>query len=997
MKYKKLISKTLVVFVLLSTMSIFHTAHAQVTTDDIPLTQSDIDASTLTVYPNPLSDDLHYIQDVISGKGNYFYNKNSFLRCNDASGNSMVCYCAEPFRPAPTTNTSYSDYYIIDMSTEDGIRQAKTLPMLVYGYSANESSCNSYLHNAEENAQHGGTFGYYVINGEIKKGLLINGVFFEMSANEAYALTAALIHKTNGAYIEEITGSNKSNSNNVKEAAKYFETISNWTYQKGIEHQSLWFAADALNSCCGHQNSFDTKILHPSQGWIPLPDISTPEALSEFSINDEIKIKIIYQSSYMENKLIPAIKAGMQGHINYNHESSTYASFNFEKTGYYDYFKITEGSDNTINLNIYYSSLTNDSFTPENISSDYQGTKFCQEATITFSFDEIKSGKTFDICFSTDTGASMTPAYGDGEKDGVSNFGMRYFQAPYYQNIVASSPNNIVNPLSSNLKIQLNPTLPIETILIKQDETGTPLANGEFTVKYYSAISDVNPASSGLSPDKTWTIKTDSNGVAKLNPDYLLYGDSFFYDSSNNICLPLGTITIEETTAPNGYYKDDIFIEKRFEPTTDVYTIPLSFDNIYQEFSPPVFINSEIKQPFQIIKTGTTANDEEIPLSGAGFMACPIKELEIDNNGNYVWDETKCIPLTPDGDKELFTDEDGHAKSIPLSYGTYLIKETTVPFNYLPVDDFLIDITADSYEPLSPIYVTDIMHTSSVTGQICIYKTGETQTWDPNTSDFITDYIPLENIQFDIFSKDNIYVCSIYTNKDGYAETSDLLPLGSYYIREHTPAGYQEASDIEIELTEKDELIEIKEESYLRYVSQYKLNIENQLIIPAISSYALDDVSKTQYCEISTSCSVTDTILFENLIVGEEYTLKGTLINKETGEILLQNQTEATSIVSFTPENTSGEIYVPFTFDSSSLDNTDIVIFEELYRGDELVAMHSDINCNEQTLYIRTTPKEEITPSTGDSSNIKYIIILLILTGIALCIFAHKFHFKKTK
>ncbi len=1016
MKYNKLISKALVVFILINTMSIFLTAHAQTETPDLPLLQSDIDAATMTVYPNHTSAGLCHIQDIISGTGNYFYNENSLLRCNDAVGNYMVCYCTEPFKPAPTTSTAYTDYYIIDMSNEEGIRQAKTLPMLVYGYSANESSCNSSFHNADENNQHGGTFGYYVIDGEIKNGLLINGVFFEMSPDEAYALTAALIHKMNGANINEITGSIEENSyiygDNVKNAAKYFETISDWTYQKGIEHQSLWFAADALNKCCEHNNSFDLKIFHPTQGWLPIPSGNEPEIWEPFSINGEIKIKVAYQSSYMENKLLQATKSGNQDHINYNHESITYAAFNSDKTDYYDYFKITEASDNTVNMNILYGPLTNESFTPANISSDYQGTKFCQEAIVTFDFAEIQSGKTLDISISTGKGASMTPAYGDGEKDGVSNFGMRYFQTSYYQNIAASSPNNIVNPITSNIKIQLNPTLPIDTILTKQDEAGTPLANGEFTIKYYSIVSDTDPALSGLTPEKTWTVRTDKNGIAKLNSDYLIHGDDFYYNNHNNICIPIGTITIEETSVPNGYYNDNMFIEKRYEQSNDIFIMPISFSNIHQEFSPPVFTNNEIKQAFQIVKSGEATNGEDIPLAGAGFMACPTNELETDSDGNYIWDETKTIPINPDGSKELFTNEDGYAKSIPLSYGTYLIRETTVPFNYLPIDDFIIEVTANSSEDLQPIYVKDKIHSSPITGQICIYKTGETRKWDSDLSQFVSDYIPLENIQFDIYSKDNIYsssneekilyyadelVCSIFTDETGYAETTDSLPLGSYYIKEHTPIGYKESPDLTIDVIEKNELIEVYEPTYIRHVSQYIINIENQLLIPTITSYALDDISGTQYCDISDSCSITDTILYKNLIPGEEYTLKGTLINKNTGEVLFINNEVSTSVVNFTPENNTGEIYVPFIFDALTLEDTDIVIFEELYQDEQLIATHSDINCIEQSIYLRVPPTIEATPTTGDSSSLSYILILLILTGIALSVFIFKLHISKAK
>ena len=89
----------------------------------------------------------------------------------------------------------------------------------------------------------------------------------------------------------------------------------------------------------------------------------------------------------------------------------------------------------------------------------------------------------------------------------------------------------------------------------------------------------------------------------------------------------------------------------------------------------------------------------EITLSGAGFMACNVADLETDENGDYIFDEDKAIVLTAEGDKELFTDEEGYAESIKLDFGTYLVRETTVPDYHIACEDFTVVIDTNSDEP----------------------------------------------------------------------------------------------------------------------------------------------------------------------------------------------------------------------------------------------------------------------------------------------------------
>ena len=76
------------------------------------------------------------------------------------------------------------------------------------------------------------------------------------------------------------------------------------------------------------------------------------------------------------------------------------------------------------------------------------------------------------------------------------------------------------------------------------------LAGAEFTIKYYDTLDDI----SGKTPKAHWTLKTDADGYAGLSSEYLIEGSAFYQTGSGNPCIPLGTVTIQETKAPAGYH-----------------------------------------------------------------------------------------------------------------------------------------------------------------------------------------------------------------------------------------------------------------------------------------------------------------------------------------------------------------------------------------------------------------------------------------------------------
>ena len=106
-----------------------------------------------------------------------------------------------------------------------------------------------------------------------------------------------------------------------------------------------------------------------------------------------------------------------------------------------------------------------------------------------------------------------------------------------------------------------------------------------------------------------------------------------------------------------------------------------------------------IKQPFQVIKAANNGKTDADLLKGVGFSAYLESSLKKNKDGSYDFASATPVVLTADGQTEMFTDERGYACSIPLAYGTYIVRETTTPHNFKPkFDDFKCDFREQSRE-----------------------------------------------------------------------------------------------------------------------------------------------------------------------------------------------------------------------------------------------------------------------------------------------------------
>ena len=227
-----------------------------------------------------------------------------------------------------------------------------------------------------------------------------------------------------------------------------------------------------------------------------------------------------------------------------------------------------------------------------------------------------------------------------------------------------------------------NERVKAEIVLEKEDaETGkTP--QGDASLKgavygLYARENIVHPdGKTGVlyqKDEQVATLKTDDTGKAEVKDLYL------------------GNYYIKEITPPAGYLLDETEHDVVCDAEGDTVAIVKRSCNVKELVK---------KQPFQLIKAGNNGNTDAELLKGAGFQAYLESSLKKKEDGSYDFASAIPVVIGENGATELFTDERGYACSIPLPYGTYVVRETTTPPNYKPVKDFIVRIT--EHKPDTP-------------------------------------------------------------------------------------------------------------------------------------------------------------------------------------------------------------------------------------------------------------------------------------------------------
>ena len=270
------------------------------------------------------------------------------------------------------------------------------------------------------------------------------------------------------------------------------------------------------------------------------------------------------------------------------------------------------------------------------------------------------------------------------------------------------------------------------------------------------------------------TLTTDKEGKASVSNLYL------------------GKYYLKEITPPVGYLLDE-----------EEHDVNCNYEGDQVETVKRNTVSKEdvIKQPFQLIKAADNDKTDADLLKGAGFSAYLISSLTVKDDGSYDFTNATPIVLTEDGKTEMFTDERGYACSIPIPYGRYIVRETTTPHNFMPIDDFIVTVTENSSTPQVWRVLLDdefkaklkIVKQDDETKQPVLLANTEFKVYDLDAKKYVEQVTTYPN---------TVVHKSYFTDENGYLILPESLKCGNYRIEEvRAPDGYtQNTQYVEIKV-----------------------------------------------------------------------------------------------------------------------------------------------------------------------------------------------------
>ena len=367
--------------------------------------------------------------------------------------------------------------------------------------------------------------------------------------------------------------------------------------------------------------------------------------------------------------------------------------------------------------------------------------------------------------------------------------------------------------------------------------------------------------------------------------------------------IPIGVlVTVEEIGVPLGYKLDSKV--HTYITTTD--TKELEYDLIPEDFTEEV-----MKGQIALHKQYETL-DEPADEQGAEF------DVYLKSAGSFdAAKETERDHIT--------TGADGMATTKDLPYGTYVVHQTKGGNGRQLVADFDVSISEDG-----KVYSYDLVNVQK-NAQLKIVKTSE-------------DGV-IEGIKFRVTRLEDNYSAEYVTNAAGEILT-ETLPI---YADKDGATKYQyRVEELDTEKTygyqlPEPQVVELSEGEIVS-VSFHNKPVEIGTKATVEGEKEIDPLDKV---------TLTDTVSYIGLVPGKEYKVVGVLMDKLTGEKLLVNGQEIIAETTFIAEAKNGSVDVTFVFDATGLHGKEIVVFEDLYRENVLLATHADINDEGQTVKIK--------------------------------------------
>ena len=438
------------------------------------------------------------------------------------------------------------------------------------------------------------------------------------------------------------------------------------------------------------------------------------------------------------------------------------------------------------------------------------------------------------------------------------------------------------------------------------------------------------------------TLVTDSEGKASTADDLLPYGEYILHESATNesmlLTAPDQTVLVEddgiiyEFTMANEVVRGGVLIEKR-DLESGLLT-PLggaSLDGTLFEITNKsinaVYVGGALYAPGEVCATIEVVD---------GIAQTDARALPY---GTYQMVESK------PGEGYLHTDQTVRSFQIRQDGQVIEFRDGDAAYNQVVRGDLqFIKVGEGGEANMARFANVAFKLTSQTTGESHIVVTDEngevrtTTEWNPhsqntNGNDEITDETLWDDYAGTWFG---------LTSEGWMVDVQDelcALPYGTYTLEE-----------LPCEGNEGYELVRVPNITISRNnTTIYLGTIDDQFEgIPEIGTTATVDGEHT--AEPAGEVTLIDTISYKNLKVGETYKISGVLMDKETGEPLLVGEQQVTAELEFTPTSSEGSVELTYTFDGSALAGKSVVVFEDLYQGENVVASHADINDEGQTV-----------------------------------------------
>ena len=514
------------------------------------------------------------------------------------------------------------------------------------------------------------------------------------------------------------------------------------------------------------------------------------------------------------------------------------------------------------------------------------------------------------------------------------------------------------------------------------------LAGAEFTVDYYATLdykSYDDLKNADVKPTRSWTFKTNENGIANFKADDFVSGDAFYYNSNNDPCIPRGTVVIRETKAPTGYVKsDDVSFQKIQEnPTTGAvrtYNVPEVAEQVYRsdiEFTKKADNGSEhlAGVPFKV--TSLTTGESHIAVTDEnGYFSSASSWNAHDSNTNandWALTASDTIDSSKLNASAGFWFGNNTVLDIPRNTTTGDAIKADNKLGALPFDTYSIEeLRCSANEGYALINTTVTVTRDAKTIDLGTFDDPEpeihTTAYDASDSDH---YVGVGTVKIsDKVEYSHLVAGKTYTviGELHDAATGDAVTVnGQAITAEKTFTAEDSAGSVTLDyafdsydlkgktLVVYETLTDAKGAKLAEHRNKSDVSQQVTVLTPKLSTSAVGDADNSKSVTAEGDVTVTDYVRYTGLTAGQTYTLTGTLMDKSTKKAFVDaDGNPVTATAEFTAEAESGTATVTFTFNASSIKTgTKLIAFETLSTNGIEIADHKDINDIDQTVTVK--------------------------------------------